>query len=189
MKMILVRHGQSNYNLKDLCNGLPSKKVYLTPLGKKQASEVALKLAKKKIDVIYISKLFRSEQTAKIINRYHKVKMIADKRLNDRLMGEFENKSAALFYAWRDKSKEPWAIAPKGGESYIDLEKRVKLFLNDLIAKDYKTVLVVSHLTVIAVIQGYFKRLSNRTIDRLNEKDIPNCKVVIVDLPKKAIKI
>lgn len=182
MKIILVRHGQTNYNLKDLCNGLPSKKVYLTALGKKQAQAAALKLAKTKFEAIFISKLYRSGQTADIINRYHKVRVYSDKRLNDRLMGEFEGKRASLFYAWRNKHKKPWAVIPKGGESYLDLEKRVKLFLSDLSKKNYKTVLIVSHLTVIAVMKGYFKHLSNRAIDKLTEKNIPNCKVMIFNL-------
>jgi len=188
MKIILVRHGQTNYNLKDLCNGLPNKKVHLTTLGKKQAHEVASKLAKTKIDIIFVSKLLRSAQTARIINRYHHVGIKFDERLNDRLMGEFEGRAASLFYAWRDKQKQPWTAIPKGGESYENLKKRAKLFLDDLAKKDYKIVLIVTHLPIIKVMRGYFKNLSNEVMDRPDEKIIPNGKMMIFNLPKKTIK-
>jgi len=182
MKIILVRHSQSNYNLKDFCNGLPNKKVRLTMLGKKQAQIVATKLAKTKIDVIYVSKLYRSEQTAKIINRYHKLKILVDKRLNDRLMGEFEGGPASLFYTWRDKQKNPWTAVPKRGESYEHLKNRAQEFLNDLSHENYQTVLIVTHLPIIKVMRGYFKQLSNKTMDKLTEKDIPNGKIMVFNL-------
>ncbi len=47
MKLIFLRHGQTNYNVKALCNSKPNPKVRLTALGRKQA-EVAAQLLKKK---------------------------------------------------------------------------------------------------------------------------------------------
>lgn len=185
MKIIVIRHGQTNYNVKDLCNGVPNKEVVLTPLGRKQARVAALNLAKEKIEAIYVSKLLRSAQTAKIINKYHKVKISFDERLNDRSMGEFEGKSASLFYAWRDKQKRPWTAIPKGGESYESLKKRAQLFIKDLAKKDYKTVLIVTHLPIIKVLRGYFKNLSNEVMDKLTEKQVPNCKIMVFKVSKK----
>lgn len=57
MKLILVRHGQTNYNVKDLCNSRPNPKIQLTALGKKQIALTAQKLKVKKIDVVYVSEL------------------------------------------------------------------------------------------------------------------------------------
>jgi len=177
MKLTLIRHGQTNYNLKDLCNGKPSPKVYLTPLGKKQAALAARKLAKEKFDVIFISELRRSRQTADYINAYHKVKLIKDKRLNDRSMGEFEDRPATLFYNWRDAQTNRWTCRPKGGESYEQLKKRAYSFLKDLSKKDYANVLVVSHLPILKVIRGYFKGLSNEKMDALTDKQVHNTKI------------
>lgn len=189
MKIIVIRHGQTNYNVKDLCNGVPNKEVVLTPLGRKQARVAALNLAKEKIEAIYVSKLLRSAQTARIINKYHKVKISFDERLNDRLMGEFEGKKASLFYAWRDKQKKPWTAIPKGGESYESLKERLKLFLADLATKNYKTVLIVTHLPIVKVMRGYFKNLSNEAMDKLTEKQVPNCKIMIFNLSKSKKKL
>jgi broad specificity phosphatase PhoE len=185
MKLTLIRHGQTNYNLKDLCNGRPNSKVYLTSLGKKQAQSAAKKLSKEKFEVIFISELRRSRQTAEIINQYHKVPLIKDKRLNDRSMGEFEGRPATLFYIWRDAHKNRWTCRPKGGESYEDMKERVNNFLKDLAKKKYKKVLIVSHLPILKVMRGHFKKLSNAAMDKLTEKQVPNAKIFRFDFKIK----
>ncbi len=184
MKLIFLRHGQTNYNLKDLCNGKPSSKVRLTSLGKAQANQVALLLKKEPIEAIFISKLYRSAQTAQIVNRYHKVPVYSDKRLNDRSMGIFEDKPATLFYEWRDKHKNRWTCRPKGGESYEEMKKRFAAFLKDLSKKDFKEVLIVSHLPILKVARGYFKALSNEKMDSLTEAQVPNCHIIRFNLKK-----
>jgi broad specificity phosphatase PhoE len=184
MKLIIIRHGQTNYNKKDLCNGLPNPRVRLTELGKKQAKIAAKKLATKKIEVIFVSKLLRSRQTAKAINQYHKVPILMDARLNDRLMGVFEGQPASLFYKWRDQQANPWTAKPRGGESYEHMKKRVTSFLNDLQKLNYKNVLIVTHLPIVKIIRGYFKKLDNKNMDKLTEKDIINCKILNFNLTK-----
>ncbi len=188
MKLICIRHGQTNYNVKDLCNGKPNPKVRLTALGRQQAKAAADILKKEKIDVIFISQLRRSQQTAQIINRYHNVPLVMDKRLNDRQMGPYEDKPASLFYAWRDSQRNPWTATPRGGESYESLKKRAKAFLSDLARTEYKAVLIVTHLPVLKVIRGQFKGLSNAAMDKLDEKAIPNCKVFRFSLKPVAQK-
>ncbi len=183
MKLTLIRHGQTNYNLKDLCNGRPSSRVFLTKLGREQAKAAAKKLAREKFDAIYISELRRSKQTAEYINVYHKVKLIKDKRLNDRSMGEFEDRPASLFYSWRDAHANRWTCRPKGGESYEQMKKRAYSFLKDLSKKDYKNVLVVSHLPILKVMRGYFKGLNNQQMDALTDKQVHNTKIFRFTLP------
>lgn len=185
MKLIVIRHGQTNYNLRDLCNGRPNKKVKLTPLGVKQSKLVAKKLAKEKIEAVYISQLWRSRQTADILNVFHKAPIFKDKRLNDRQMGVFENKPASLFYIWRDKQKNPWTCRPPRGETYEEMKKRVASFLLDLQKRKYKKVLIVTHLPILKVMRGYFKKLSNVKMDAPMEKDIPNCHIFKFVLPQK----
>ena len=92
MKIYFARHGQTNYNLKNLCNDDISKDVHLTELGKKQAQDVGEKLKNEKIEVIFVSELRRTRQTAEIINKCHNAPIRADSRINDRKTG-FEGKS------------------------------------------------------------------------------------------------
>ncbi len=177
MKLIFIRHGQTNYNLKDLCNGRPNPRVRLTPLGLRQAAKAARLLKNEQIEKIYTSKLFRSRQTALIINKYHKAPMHSDARLNDRSMGIFEDMPAGLFYTWRDKQKNPWTCKPQGGESYESVKRRFKSFLTELAKENKETILIVTHLPILKIARGYFKHLSNKSMDSLTEKDIPNCTV------------
>ncbi len=188
MKLIFLRHGQTNYNLKDLCNGRPTSKVRLTPLGKLQAKRAALLLKKEPIEAIFTSKLYRSGETARIVNMYHKVGIFSDKRLNDRSMGVFEDKPATLFYDWRDKHKNRWNCRPKGGESFEEMKQRFAAFIEDLSKKNYKQVLIVSHLPILKVARGYFKGLSNEKMDALTDAQVPNCHIIRFNLkrPKKA---
>ena len=178
MKLIFLRHGQTNYNVKDLCNGQPNSRVRLTALGIKQAKAAALKLKNEPIEAIFISALFRSAQTAKAVNIYHTLPLHKDKRLNDRSMGIFEGHPAGLFYVWRDKQKNPWTChPPKGGESFEEMKKRFASFIKDLSTKKYKTVLVVTHLPILKVARGYFKHLSNKAMDALTDTQVKNCTI------------
>lgn len=177
MKLTFIRHGETNYNLKRLCNSRPDKNVKLTSLGKKQAQAAAEILKKEKFDIIYVSGLFRTQQTARIINKFHHAKMIVDQRLNDRATG-FENKSVFLFYDWRDTQKNPWTSRRRGGESYEDMKKRFADFLQDLKKTKYQNVLIVAHLPILKVARGYFKKLTNAEMDAWTEKQVPNCKIM-----------
>lgn len=177
MKLIFLRHGQTNYNVKTLCNSRPNRKVRLTSLGKEQARQAAQVLKNEKIDIIFVSQLYRTHQTAALVNRFHKAKMITDKRLNDRATG-FDNHPVSLFYEWRSKQKNPWNSTPRGGESYEHMKKRFASFLKDLKKNKYETVLVVSHLPILKVARGYFKKLSNGQMDSWTEKQVPNCKIM-----------
>lgn len=60
MKIYFIRHGQTNYNVKTLCNSDPKKRVYLTKLGKRQIEDVARKLKNKNIKIIFVSELPRA---------------------------------------------------------------------------------------------------------------------------------
>lgn len=63
MKLIAIRHAETNYNVKNLVNYDPSVDVHLTEKGMKQATELAEQLKDFKFDRIYISRLKRTKQT------------------------------------------------------------------------------------------------------------------------------
>lgn len=187
MKLIFIRHGQTNYNVKDWCNSRPNPKVRLTHLGRQQVKAAAEKLKHEKIEVVFTSQLIRSQQTGLILNGYHHVPTIVDGRLNDRATG-FEDKPAGLFYAWRDKQKNPLTCRHRGGESYKDMKQRFVSFIKDLKKTKYKTVLIVAHLPILNVARGYFKKISDREADSWHERQVPNCKIMRFTLKTKTSK-
>ena len=70
MKLYIVRHGQTGYNIDNKVCGISN--VELTDLGKQQAIKAREQLEDQKIDCIFASPLQRAYDTAKIINeKYH----------------------------------------------------------------------------------------------------------------------
>jgi alpha-ribazole phosphatase/probable phosphoglycerate mutase len=71
--LFIVRHGETEANRKDIDAGpMPFP---LTKKGVKDASFIAEKLSKVKINAVYSSPVFRAVETAKILARPHKLKV------------------------------------------------------------------------------------------------------------------
>lgn len=185
MKITFLRHGQTNYNIKGICNSKPNPKVRLTALGRQQVKTAAKILEKEPFEIIFISELLRTHQTARIVNMYHHVPLVIDKRLNDRSTG-YEDKEVTLFYNWRSQQKNVWTAKRRGGESYEDMKKRLASFLADLKKMNYKNVLVVAHLPILKVARGYFKKLTNAEMEALKDSQVQNCKIMRFNLVVKS---
>ncbi len=175
MKIILVRHGETDWNLKHIMQGITD--IPLNEKGKEQALMVSKKLENTKIDVCFSSPLIRAVETAKIITD---LDIIIDKRIIERSVGSLEGKDSKIYknhnyYDFKLNSNE------YGVETVKDLFARAENFLND-VKKKYsdKTVLVVSHGATIRalhyVISGY-----NEDTNFLDTKT-PNCCVFEYDI-------
>jgi alpha-ribazole phosphatase len=151
MKLHLARHTHTNYNNKSLLNSNPFVDVHLTKKGIKQAKELAQQLAHTKFDVVYISELPRTRQTADIINKIHQLPIIADGRLNDHASG-YEGKPVQQYMAAFLRSEDQFRTSFNDGESLENIKERTEAFLNDLKEKDYSSVLVVSHRLILEAI-------------------------------------
>lgn len=88
MEILLVRHGQTEWNLLKKVQGKAD--VELNEQGIKQAEETRNSLKNEKIDLILCSPLKRAMQTAEIIKQGRNIKMIIDERISERDFGEFE---------------------------------------------------------------------------------------------------
>lgn len=175
MKIILVRHGETDWNLKHIMQGITD--IPLNEKGKEQALMVSKKLENTKIDVCFSSPLKRAVQTLNIIT---KVSPIIDNRLIERNMGELEGKNhkyydAKLYWNYKINSNL------YGVESISSLFKRVTDFFYEIRDKYYNsTVLIVSHGATIRalhyVISGY-----NEDTNFLDTKT-PNCCVFEYDI-------
>ena len=159
MKIYFVRHGQTNYNVLDLCNDDPSKDVHLTELGKMQAEIIREKIKDIKLDGVFISELPRTKETALIITKDHQIKFKVDSRINDRKTG-FDNKPVSDFFA--AMKPDIFNLKFNNGESFQEEKKRVFSFLEELKNYDLANVLVVTHSEILQIINGYFNNLSDQ---------------------------
>ena len=161
MKLFFVRHGQTNYNLRDLCNDDPNKEVHLTDLGKKQARKVAEKMRNIKFDLVIISEFPRTKETALIIAKDSKAKLKVEPRINDRKTG-FDSRPVMEFN--EAISSDQFNLKFNEGESFQEEKKRVHSFLEELKQYKYEKVLVVTHNEVIKIIYGILNKLSDKEI-------------------------
>jgi broad specificity phosphatase PhoE len=161
VKIYLVRHGETNYNLNKLCNDDPRVDVHLTENGINQVNKTANKLKSVNVDCIFASELNRTQQTADIINHYHQANIIIDKRLNDVQTG-YEGKSYELYHEALRKYKDQWSVRLNGGESFEDVSRRVHAFITDLKHFKYDSYVVVTSSLIIRMFYGIVENFDNK---------------------------
>jgi broad specificity phosphatase PhoE len=153
--LCLVRHGQTNWNVEGRWQGFADQPLNLTGLA--QATQVATELAGYHFDAIYSSGLARAHATAQAIAQNHNMPVLSDHRLREINMGEWEGQLGVDIPAlypkeWAERLYSPLTSRPPGGESLIDLSKRVLPAINELVARHPTgPVLVVSHGLALAV--------------------------------------
>ncbi len=158
MRMVFLRHGESEYNLSGLCNADPAVPVSLTPKGRQQAEAAGQRLQDMSIQRVYVSRLKRAHDTAAIVNASHGADIHVDGRLDDRNTG-YEGKPVADYLAAMHSAADPFSWKAPAGESYAEMVGRVHGFLEEIVHDDV-TVLVVAHHEILQAVTGYFRKLS-----------------------------
>lgn len=131
-------HCTTEDNEKNIATGwLPGE---LSELGKNQAAELGKTVEGQNFDVVFCSDLKRAVDTSNIA--FGKFKLIQDERLRECNYGDMNGKA----HSFKD-SMEKFVDTPfPNGESYKDVEARIKEFLNMLsIEYDGKHVAIVAH--------------------------------------------
>jgi len=154
--LILVRHGQSEWNLKNLFTGW--KNPDLTPQGIEEAKATAHKLEAAGLEptVFFTSALKRAQHTLDLILDelgITEVTITRSKALNERDYGDLAglNKDDAR-EKWGEEQVLIWRrsydVPPPGGESLKDTAARTLPYYEDVIlpfVKEGETVLVAAH--------------------------------------------
>ncbi len=187
MRIVIVRHGISEFNIKENTKDPYFCGAYNTPLaesGKKMAVELQNNENLKSIEKIYTSDLDRAFETALLAKP--NAKIIKDKRLRERSLGLFENNSEKLI---REKYPEYFpngkAIfrcdfekkAP-GGENYTDVCNRCEQFLNTIDITSNETVGIFSHYHFIRCL---IYKLTNINKNDLLKLRIKNCVPIVFE--------
>jgi len=177
MRLVCMRHGQTNYNLLGLCNADPGRDVHLTPTGRQQAQQAAEQLRDKRLELILISELPRTRQTAMIVNQYHNVEIQVQAAINDIRSG-FEDRPVVEYQA--AIAADPLHSKFNNGESLLEHKQRIIGFLADLQQHAQDSILVVAHEETLRVICAYFNHLADEDMLTLHFK---NCEVLTFKLP------
>lgn len=177
--LVLVRHGQSEWNLKNLFTGW--RDPDLTELGIEEAKTGGKALAATglKFDIAFTSVLSRAQKTLKIILDeigQPGLETIRDQALNERDYGDLSglNKDDARA-KWGEEQVHIWRrsydVPPPGGESLRDTGARVwPYYLTDILPRVLRgeTVLVAAHGNSLRSLVMVLDRLTKEEILKLN---------------------
>ncbi len=154
-QIILVRHGETEWNVKEVFRGRID--IELNETGRKQAQLLARYLSSVKVDAIYSSPLKRALTTAEAIARYHRLEVEITPALIDLNFGEWQG---LPLQEVRDKYKELYAqwvnypdrVRIPAGESLGEVRERAMGLVDSVIAKYEGCVVLVSHRVVNKVL-------------------------------------
>lgn len=173
--LILVRHGQSEWNLKNLFTGW--RDPGLTELGHREAKEAGQRLKAKglKPDVAFTSVLSRAQTTLDHILGelgQENLETIRDQALNERDYGDLsglnkddarEKWGAEQVHIWR----RSYDVPPPGGESLRDTGARVwPYYMREILPR------VLRGETVLVAAHGNSLRSLGMVLDRLNTETV-----------------
>ena len=141
MKITYFVHGTTTDNEKGIATGWAQGE--LSELGKKQSTELWGKIKDKDFIAVFCSDLKRAVDSANLAFAGKGVPIVQDRRLRECDYGDFTQKSSEKIESIiMDKIDTPFP----NGESYRDVERRIRDFLKD-VSKKYpdKHIAIVSH--------------------------------------------
>lgn len=149
MRLLLARHAQTTWNSDGKIQGFID--APLSDLGEGQAERLGQRLKREPIEAAYASTLQRTWRTAEIALAGRNLSVARDPAWREAAYGEWEGRTWAEIHA-RDpelaarRTADPANVAPPGGESFFDLQRRIVDRLEWLRERhDGGTVLVVTH--------------------------------------------
>jgi broad specificity phosphatase PhoE len=150
-RLVLARHGESEYSARGLVNGDPSVVVALTERGREEARVLGEELENDPFQLCVVSELGRTRETAEIVLAGRDVPIEVMPELNDPRAGRFEGLHLDEYreWAWTKGSAEE---APGGGESRVAAVDRYVRGYRALVDRHEVEVLAVLHALPIAYV-------------------------------------
>ncbi|MGN0026894.1 MAG: alpha-ribazole phosphatase [Clostridium sp.] len=183
MKIFLVRHGETDWNLKGKIQG--NTDIELNETGIKQAYELSNKMLEKnyKFSKIYSSPQKRALQTAKILSENTDIECIVVDKLKEMNLGKWEG------LAWSEVREnypleyKEWFVKRRytktpNGESYEEMLERVLDSLYKIIDDNSDNIVIVTHSAVIMSLQCY---ITNTDFDKMTKFRTDNASILEID--------
>ncbi|MBA3867808.1 MAG: 2,3-diphosphoglycerate-dependent phosphoglycerate mutase [Anaerolineae bacterium] len=176
--LILVRHGQSQWNLENRFTGWVD--IALTKEGEAEAKHAGELLLGIHFDHAFTSALSRAQETLRIIletTDQMDVPIDRDQALNERHYGDLQglnkDETAEKFgkeqvHIWR----RSYDVPPPGGESLKDTGKRTLPYFDAHIKP-----LVLSGKTILVVAHGNSLRSVVMVLENISEQEIPELNI------------
>lgn len=183
MRMIIVRHGESEWNRIHRYQG--QLDAPLSELGLRQADALAERLKHEQFGTIYTSRLQRAALTAEAIANHHPtVDLVYDDALleidHGDWQGRFAHEIAETFAEglaeWR---QHPTRAQMPGGESFSNILKRTLDFKERTCARHRdQTVLISTHDVVVKILVADALGMD---MDRINRIWVTNASISVIE--------
>jgi len=164
LNIYLVRHGETEWNIEKRLQGW--KDSNLTQKGIEDAEALHDHLTDIEFDSIYSSTSRRAFKTAEVILGERKLKIIADEKLREIYLGDWEGKTTYeieqlypndYYNFWN----APSLYNPKNSETFIQVQERALKTINKIIdEKKSGNILIVTHGITLKMIMNYFEKQS-----------------------------
>ena len=147
MKIFLIRHGQTTGDVEDRYGGAYDD--HLTDVGIEQSRELAKKLENMGIEKIFVSPLFRAQETAVIVRDALNCELEIVQDLRERnnygiLTGMRKTEAMSKHPNVVPKLKHHVHDIPNS-ESYDDFKKRILAKFEELVNKNLEVIAIVTH--------------------------------------------
>src|SRR5665213_2211662 len=178
-RIILVRHGETEANR--LRRFAESGDIPLNALGRRQAEDLALRLAREfRPELLFSSAFLRARQTSEIIGGVLNLETEVIAGIHERDFGclhghPYERMGEMMLADVTYDPAKPWTWTPPQGEHTDDVRRRSIAALDAMRVRHSGEILVVCHGAVIQAICGHIT-------GRWSESSVPpNCGFVVVE--------
>ena len=183
MRLIIVRHGESEWNCVGRYQG--QRDARLSELGLRQANALAQRLRHEPIDVIFTSPLQRAAKTAEAIARFHpEVPLEYAPEIMEISHGDWEGlltKEVLERYGagLREWHWHPTRAQMPNGESFSNILKRVLDFKERLVEQYHeRNVLLSTHDVVVKILVADALGMN---MDRINRIWVTNASISVIE--------
>lgn len=191
-RIIFIRPGETEWNRQGKQQGWVASPLDVR--GVQQAEKLAKVVPSIGVGAIYSSDLVRAKQTTEILARKLGLTPVYDERLRERSVGNWQGLTLNEIRDWYSREyaalqADPDQFRIPGGESRLDVEKRMKAAIVDILAaSSNETIAIISHTTAIkmcvrmlAGTDVEFNFVTNTSVTTLSRTESSTWRVIAVD--------
>lgn len=188
MKIYITRHSKTLWNQEKRLQGWQDSP--LSETGIKDALLLKDRIKDLKIDCCYSSPIGRAKSTSQILfNHFDE-----DVRLKEMNFGIYEGKKIVellnneeYFNLWNHPDDY---VRLTGGESYFEVQTRLKSFINDVYQKYHdKTIFITIHGMLFVILHGLMLNYQTKDLVKINQHIVRGCSLSEVDYDGKSFTI
>ncbi len=180
----IMRHGESENNVKHILNSDPTIPYGVTDKGKEQI-KAALDKIPKDLDLIISSPLPRATETADLVREQlgiSKSTLHVEEKIRESGMGEWEGKPYGIKEENFSSPLEEFTLSPAQNETLEEIKRRMGEFIYELEEKyQGKKILIVSHGDPLWMLEAVAAGATNKEALPLEKNYLDNAEVRKLD--------